>query len=149
MQTIVPIFWDFLMIEKIFLSPQVRRSVIISNKLVYTKCLTSCRKTKDLGSSEIRKYQENQVLSPPPEMVSTSKNLLKNKNCTFPVVRCFTETRVCLVYIVNDCRWANPDSYNSIFVFERRLTFYRAILGSDFVTVWKSTKFISYNRPLI
>ena len=37
------IFWDFLMVEKIFLSPQVKRSVIISNKLVCTSCLTSCR----------------------------------------------------------------------------------------------------------
>ena len=25
-------FWDFLMVEQIFLSPQVKRSVIISNK---------------------------------------------------------------------------------------------------------------------
>ena len=38
------IFWDFLMLEKIFLSPQVKRRVIISNKLVYTSYLTSCRR---------------------------------------------------------------------------------------------------------
>ena len=29
----------------IFLSPQVKRSLIISDKLVYTSCLTSCRTT--------------------------------------------------------------------------------------------------------
>ena len=29
---IVTIFWDFLMFDQIFLSPQVKRSVIISNK---------------------------------------------------------------------------------------------------------------------
>ena len=38
------IFWDFLMLEKFFLSPQVKRRVIISNKLVYTSYLTSCRR---------------------------------------------------------------------------------------------------------
>ena len=36
------IFWVFLMVEQIFLSPKVKRSMIISNKLVYTSCLTSC-----------------------------------------------------------------------------------------------------------
>ena len=38
-------FWDFLMSEQIFLSPQVKRSVIISNELVCTTCLTSCQTT--------------------------------------------------------------------------------------------------------
>ena len=37
------IFWDFLLVEQAFLSPQVKRSVIISNKLVYTSYRTSCR----------------------------------------------------------------------------------------------------------
>ena len=36
-------FWDFLMVEQIFLSPQVKQSVIISTKLVLTSCLKSCR----------------------------------------------------------------------------------------------------------
>ena len=36
---------DFLMVEQIFRSPHVKRSVIISNKLVYTSYLTSCRTT--------------------------------------------------------------------------------------------------------
>ena len=39
------IFWDILMVEQIFLSPQVKRRVIISSKLVYTSYLTSCRAT--------------------------------------------------------------------------------------------------------
>ena len=40
--TMVIILWKFLMFYQIFLSPQVKRSLIISNKLVYTICLTSC-----------------------------------------------------------------------------------------------------------
>ena len=35
----------FLMVEQIFLSLQVKQSVIISNQLVYTSCLTSYRTT--------------------------------------------------------------------------------------------------------
>ena len=31
-------FQDFLMVEQIFLSPQVKQNVIISNKLVYQAC---------------------------------------------------------------------------------------------------------------
>ena len=38
-------FWDFLMVEQTFLLPQVKQSVIFSNKLVYTSCLTSCQIT--------------------------------------------------------------------------------------------------------
>ena len=41
-----------LMAEPVFLSPQVKRSVIISSKPVYTSCLTSCQTTW-----EIRKYE--------------------------------------------------------------------------------------------
>ena len=36
-------FWDYLMVEQIFLSPQVKPSMSISNKLVYTSHLTSCQ----------------------------------------------------------------------------------------------------------
>ena len=42
-----------------FLSPQVKRSLIIINKLVYTSCVASCVTTYDLGSLEIRKAQNN------------------------------------------------------------------------------------------
>ena len=44
--TMVKILWDFLMFYQIFLSPQVKRSQIINDKLVYT----SCRTTQELGS---------------------------------------------------------------------------------------------------
>ena len=44
------IFWDLMMVEQIFFSSQVKRIAIISNKLVYTSCLTTCRTTQDLGS---------------------------------------------------------------------------------------------------
>ena len=37
-------------IHRIFLSPEVKRSVIISKKLVYRSCLASCQTTSDLGS---------------------------------------------------------------------------------------------------
>ena len=33
----------FLMVAQTFLSPQVKRNVIISDKLVYTSCVTRCR----------------------------------------------------------------------------------------------------------
>ena len=36
------IFSDFLMIEQKFLSPQVKRNMVISNKLAYMSYLTSC-----------------------------------------------------------------------------------------------------------
>ena len=36
------LFWYFLRFYQIFLSPQVKRSLIISNKLVNASCLTSC-----------------------------------------------------------------------------------------------------------
>ena len=38
-------FLDFLMVEQIFFSLQMKRTVIIRNTLVYTNCLTSCRTT--------------------------------------------------------------------------------------------------------
>ena len=44
------VFWDFLIAEQIFLSPQVKRSLIFKNKLVD-------KVAKRL--KEIRKYQEN------------------------------------------------------------------------------------------
>ena len=33
---------QFLMFYQTFLSPQVKQGLIISNKLIYTSCLTSC-----------------------------------------------------------------------------------------------------------
>ena len=44
LQTILfMIFWDVLMVDQIFLSPEVKRSLIISNKLVCTSCQTNCQ----------------------------------------------------------------------------------------------------------
>ena len=43
--TMVIILREFVMFDQIFLSSQVKWSLIISNKLVYTTCLTSCRTT--------------------------------------------------------------------------------------------------------
>ena len=51
----VIIFWEFLMFYQIFLPLKVKRSLIISNKPVYT----SCRMTSVLESWEIRKNQNN------------------------------------------------------------------------------------------
>ena len=95
------IFWDFLMVEQISLSPQVKRSVIIKIKLVYKSCLTSCQTAQDFRSLEIKKFQENVetlcnfclVFSTPPKMkvlLVLAKSLLKNKNWAFPVVRFLT-----------------------------------------------------------
>ena len=79
----------------IFLLPQEKRNVFINNKLAYTSCLTSCRTTQDLGNKEIsEKWQSFMELfssahtSPQKEnFVCTSKNLQKNRNWTYPVVR--------------------------------------------------------------
>ena len=46
------LFWGFLMIEQIFLSPQKKRSVIISNRLVYKKWL---RVPEQLTTKDLRK----------------------------------------------------------------------------------------------
>ena len=92
----VMILSEFLTFYQVFLLPQVKRSLIISNKLVYTSCLRSCRTTY-----EIRKVQDNVktswkytlvlILPPPPKrIVNTSQRLLENRNWTFPVVHYFT-----------------------------------------------------------
>ena len=76
------------MVEQIFLSPQVKRNVIISNKLEYTRCLTSCR-ARTLGNLEIPVKSQNSIESLPNAqphsqnenaVSNTSKNLLKSRN---------------------------------------------------------------------
>ena len=62
------LFCDFLIAQQIFLSTQVKRRVIISKEL--------------LPSTQCSSQNEN--------FVSTSKNLLKNRNQTFPLVYYFT-----------------------------------------------------------
>ena len=81
----VILFLDFLMVDQIFLSIQVKQSVVISNKLIYTSCLTSSKTTSDSGSQKIRKYPEKLMPSAQfsfrnENFVSTSKNILKNRN---------------------------------------------------------------------
>ena len=95
------IFWNFLRAEQIFLSPQVKWSVIISNKLLYRSSLTSCWMTEDFGFHEISKYNKNlktlqnycPAHSPPPEwkLHSTSKNPLENRNWATVAVRHLTK----------------------------------------------------------
>ena len=41
--TMVIMFWEFLIFYQIFLSPKAKRSLIISNQLLDTSCLKSCR----------------------------------------------------------------------------------------------------------
>ena len=55
----VIIFREFLVFYQIFLSPQVKRSLSTSNRLVHTDFVTSLRTIQDLGSQEIRKDQNN------------------------------------------------------------------------------------------
>ena len=51
----VTIFWQSMIFYQIYLSPQVKRGLIIFNKLVYKCHLMSCRTTYDFRSSEFRK----------------------------------------------------------------------------------------------
>ena len=102
MQTILFItIWDFLTVEQTFLSPQMKRSMIISNKhgiymLPYD--LKKDVRMRILGNQEISGKSQNfkellpNVWSPSRNgnLVSTIKNLLKNRNLTFPVVLYFT-----------------------------------------------------------
>ena len=51
------------MFYQTFHSPQVKQSLIISNKLVYTSYLKSCQTTEDLRPQEIRKVLNNVKVS--------------------------------------------------------------------------------------
>ena len=58
------IFWDFLMVEQIFFSPQVKRSVIISNKYgIYQLPHELPNDLSNEISRKIWKYQENVKIS--------------------------------------------------------------------------------------
>ena len=88
------IFWDFLMIKQIFFSLQVKQRVIISNKLVYTSCLTSCGTKYQEVSGKYQNFIEllpsAQSSSRNENFVSTSKNFLRNRNWTFLIRHYFT-----------------------------------------------------------
>ena len=100
-----------LIFEQIFLSPHVKQSVIISFKLVHTSWWRVAEQLKiwdvrKLGN--IRKVSNFIELLPSAQsscqnvnFASTSKNLLKDRDWTFPAFH--MKTRVCLKYFVNDC----------------------------------------------
>ena len=64
------------MVEHIFISPKVRRGMVISNKLAYTSCPRVAKRIKTNDYQEIRKYQRNPktsqnywlLYSPPPKI---------------------------------------------------------------------------------
>ena len=90
------IFWDFVMFYQIFLSLQVKRSVIISNKHGINKLLNELR-LRISGNLEILEksqifidlYSSAQSLFQKEHFANTSKKLLKNRHWTFPVVNYF------------------------------------------------------------
>ena len=92
------IFWEFLMVKQYFLSPQMKGSVIISNKLV-----------KISGKSQnLIELLPSVFFSPPPEMKILSL-LIKISWKTKIELSCsalfYMKTRVCLKYFVKDCLW--------------------------------------------
>ena len=80
------IFWDFLILEQIFLSPRVKRTVIRSINLVYTKYLTSCRTTKKLGNSKKMSKVNGNIAWGLPALAKISWKI----NWILPVVLYFT-----------------------------------------------------------
>ena len=56
------------MVEQIFLPPQVKQSVIISNKLVYTSRFTGCRMTEEFEKNLKTLCNYYLALSPPTEI---------------------------------------------------------------------------------
>ena len=81
------------MVEQIFLSLQVKRIVVISNKLVYswlTHELPNDLRLRVLGNQEISGKSQNFIeLLPSAQSPSKNENF-KNRNLTFPVVRYFS-----------------------------------------------------------
>ena len=123
------------MFYQTFVWPQVKGRMIVSNKLVYTSCLTSYRTTKVWRSSEIRKVQNNVetlwkynlVPSLPPKnkiLPLLAKLSLKKKKLNFFRSALYDmETRVLLIYFVRVSLWKQcfgsklrQLSWNSIFL---------------------------------
>ena len=77
----------FFMVEYISLSSQVKQSLIIGTKLVYTSYLGNY-KISGKSQNFIKLLLSGQF-SQNANFISTSKNLLNNRNGTFPVVRYF------------------------------------------------------------
>ena len=88
------IFWYFLIVELVnfgwvFPSLQLKRSIIISHKLIYTSHMSSwtIRKSKNFRKSQIfvELLSSVQSFSQIKNFASSSKNLLKNRIWTFHV----------------------------------------------------------------
>ena len=89
----VIIFWEFLMFYQFFLSAQVKRSMIISNKPGY-----------QITELPMELYSSAQSSSQNENVANTSKRLLENRNWTFPVSALFQmKTRIFLKYFIRSC----------------------------------------------
>ena len=100
--------------EQIFLSPQVKWSVIITSKLVYTSCLTSCWKFRKFGnirkiSNLHRVIASSLVLLLKLKFCRTGKNLISSRSVLSPM-----KNRVCLKYFVNNFRQMKVFRYTGI-----------------------------------
>ena len=95
---VVIIFRDFLIFYEVFLSPQVTRGVVVSNKNGIYKLRPNDLKLRILENQDIPRKSQNcmkfsLVPSPPPKMknfVNTSGRLQNTRSGTFPVIRSFT-----------------------------------------------------------
>ena len=82
------IFWEFLIVEQIFLSPQVKHStIILFVKNWYLQVASGLKNYKILGKSQnfIELLPSAYSSFQNKHFVSTSKKLLKNSNLTIPV----------------------------------------------------------------
>ena len=111
------IFCKFLILCQIYFSSQVKRNVIISNQhVVYTSCVTSCRRTSDFGSEDIRNNQKNLKPSQNYNLVPSlslkikfflilpKKVTKKQKLKLFQSAVFHMKSRVCLKHFVHNCR---------------------------------------------
>ena len=121
---LVTTFWDFLMFYQFFFSPQVKRSVIITNKHGIYELpleLPYDLRLRILGNYEIsgKSKNDNLVLSLPPKMKLLpilAENSLKIKMDFSHSVLFHMKTRVYLTYFVRDCiclLWKGKHRYHN------------------------------------
>ena len=112
------------MVKEIFSSPQVRRSVVISNELVYTSLpheLPNDLTLRNLGNQEILGKCNNFIELLPSAQSSSrihfcqyqQKSAEKQKWNFFHSALFHIKTRVCLKYFVNNCLWKQFLASNS------------------------------------
>ena len=78
------IFWEFLIVEQIFLSPQVKHStIILFVKNWYLRVASGLQNFKTQNFTELLPSAYSSFQNK--HFVSTSKKLLKNRNLTIPV----------------------------------------------------------------